>query len=289
MEKILITGSDGFFASRFSQYYKDAYEVIALNRYDLDITNSDETMKIIKSLNPSYLVHAAAISDTGICERDPVLSFEVNVKGSINIARACAESKTKLIYLSSDQIYNGNIEEGPYDEEHFTNPNTVYGNHKKDAEVAIAEIMQQHVILRLTWLFSLPEKNKKTNSNIIWNITKSTMKNEPLKLPVNEYRGITYVYDLIENFNKIIHLPKGIYNTGSENNLSTYEIGEIVLNKMGIGNRIGEILIKDTERYSDHIRDLRINNNKLMCNGIFFNTTEEAVSRCIDEFLYKIN
>ena len=284
MDTILITGAEGFFASRFVQYYRDKYNIVALNHKDLNICDQEKTIEKIIDIKPKYLIHSAAISDTGKCEKSPELSYDVNVKGTINIAKGCAAAGTKLIYLSSDQIYNGNIEAGPYKEDCVAVPNTVYGRHKLEAENAICGIVEEPVILRLTWLFSLPERNVKINSNIIWNLVKAALKNEPITLPANEYRGITYVYDLISNLNKIINLPKGIYNTGSENNLSTYEVGKVILENMGLGHRVEELLIKDTERYKENNRDLRICNKKLREQDICFTNTEEAVRRCISDF-----
>lgn len=95
---------------------------------------------------------------------------------------------------------------------------------------------------------------------------------------------MTYVYEVIENFEKLIEIPFGNYNYGSENNLSTYEIGKKVLENIGLENRIEEIIIKDTERFKDKKRDLRISNSKLKKLNINFSDTEEAVQRCIKEF-----
>lgn len=207
----------------------------------------------------------------------------------MNVAEACLKAKTKLVYLSSDQVYNGNTDSGPYSEEFIPVPDTVYGRHKMQAEKGIQDILKDAVILRLTWMFSLPEKNKKTNSNIVWNTVKTAMKNKAINLPANEYRGITYVYDLIKNFDKILDLPCGIFNAGSENNLSTYEIGEIVLKAMGLDYRSSDILIKDTERYKMRNRDLRISNSRLKNYGICFPDAEEAVKNCIKDFSFIID
>lgn len=288
METILITGKDGFFASRFFEYYKDKYNVIGLGHNQLDITDEKQTIETILKYSPNYLVHSAALSDTGMCERNPKMSFEVNVKGSINIAKGCSRAKTKLIYLSSDQVYNGNTESGPYNEECIVVPNTVYGNHKMQAEDGILKIVSDVAILRLTWLFSMPERHKKINSNIIWNVMKAALKNQSIKFSANEYRGITYVYDLIRNFDKILKLSSGVYNTGSENNLNTYEVAEVVLKEMGLKHRIEEILIKDVERSKMLNRDLRISNSKIKSQGICFTDTEEAVSKCIRDFLFEV-
>lgn len=288
MDKIMLTGAGGFFASRFAKFYKDRYNIVALNHSELDICNEQKTIDMIRRISPKYVVHSAAISDTGICERNPELSYNVNVRGSVSIAKGCAVSNAKLIYLSSDQVYNGNIEAGPYDEDIAVMPNTVYGRHKFEAENEVSAIVENTVILRLTWLFSLPERYAKTNSNIIWNIIKCALENKKITLPANEYRGITYVYDLISNFDKILGIPKGIYNTGSENNFSTYETAEAVLNYLGLANRIEDLLIKDEERYKQYPRDLRISNEKLKNFQIYFTSTEEAVRECIHDFSYKI-
>lgn len=289
MDTILITGADGFFASRFIQYYSDKYNVIGLNHDSLDITDEKETIETIMKYCPTYVVHTAAISDTSKCERNPEMSFNINVRGSLNVAKACNYTNAKLIFLSSDQVYNGNTEVGPYTESLIAVPNTVYGNHKIAAENGISNTIENAVILRLTWLFSLPERCKKVNSNIIWNVVKSALKNEPIKLPANEYRGITYVYDLLKSFDKVLSLPSGLYNTGSENNLSTYEIAKIVLKKIGLGHRVDELLIKDTDRYKVENRDLRISNNKLGKHDILFTSTEEAVTSCIDDFQFRMS
>lgn len=289
MDTIMITGAEGFFGSRFVQYYKDKYNIVAISHRELDICDEERTIDKIINIRPRYLVHAAAISDTGVCERNPGLSYNVNVIGTSNIARGCEAAGTKLIYLSSDQIYNGNLEAGPYDEKCMVIPNTVYGKHKLEAEDAASGIAQDSVILRLTWLFSLPERNARTNSNIIWNLVRTALRGGKITLPDNEYRGITYVHDLISNFIKVLDLPGGIYNTGSENNLSTYEIAKIVLENMGISLRANELLVKDTERYKTNDRDLRISNNKLRDNNIYFTNTEEAVGRCIGDFLFRID
>lgn len=284
MDKVLVTGSQGFFASRFIEYYKDKYEVVALNHKSLDITDESSTVEALKQINPKYVVHAAAISDTGTCERNPELSYKVNVEGTRNIAKGCATASAKLFFLSSDQIYNGTLKEGPYSEEEGA-PNTVYGRHKLEAEKAASEITESVVSLRLTWMFSLPERNKKINSNIVWNVVKAALKGEALKLPIYEYRGITYVQDLIENFNKIFFLPEGVYNCGSENNLTTYDIGRVVLNTMGLKE---ELLIKDEERFKESVHDLRISNKKLKHHNIYFQSSEEAIGKCIKDFSFKL-
>ena len=288
MEKILITGVNGFFASRFIDYYKEKYDIIGLSHNEMDITDENKTAAIIKQINPAYLVHAAAISDTDMCQNNPELSYNVNFIGSINIAKACKLTGAKLIYLSSDQVYNGNTESGPYHEDKPAIPNNVYGKHKLAAEDAIFEVLPESVALRLTWLFCLPEKNKKTSSNIIWNAVRQAMKNEIMTISINDYRGITYVYELIENLDKFFKLPGGAYNAGSENNLNSYEIMSLVFKELGLEHRIHDLRIEDTQNNKEHPQDLRICNNKLKHYDIYFKDTKEAINKCINDFLFRV-
>ncbi|MBZ9687280.1 sugar nucleotide-binding protein [Clostridium estertheticum] len=286
MKKVLLTGASGFFASRFYTYYKNKYEILPLSHRDLDITDERRCLEIIQSFKPDYVIHTAAIADTGLCERNPELSFEINVKGSINIAKACSLAKSKLIYLSSEQIFNGNFEKGPYNENHIPRPNTVYGNHKLQAEDELKGIIEELWILRFSWLFGFPEKNCRVSSNILWNVVSSVLKDKRIKLPVNEFRGMTYVYDIIENFHKILEIPYGTYHTGSENDLSTYDIALFILKELGLDHNADNYLEKDTDRYNEHPRDLRISNNKLKKYGIALPETIGGIKNCLSDFNY---
>lgn len=288
MDKILITGGKGFFASRFNEHYKHKYDIVSLSKEELNITEENKVISKIKEVNPKFIIHTAAIADTQVCEKNPDYSFEINVTGSKNIAKASDLVNAKLIHISSEQIYNGNLEEGPYSETTIAVPDTVYGKQKLLGEQEVSKITDEAWILRFTWLFGFPEKCGKVNANIMWNITRALLKGESIKVPAYEYRGMTYIYDLLENFNKIFDIPFGIYNTGSENNLSTYEVAKIILEEMNLSHKIEDILIKDEERFKERKRDLRISNLKFKNNGIMFLQTEEAVKKCIKDFGFRI-
>jgi len=287
MKKILITGAGGFFSSRFTAFYKDKYEIIPLKRQDLDITKRQNVLETIKFYKPDYVLHTAAIAATKDCEDNPEKAYDINVNGSIYTAEACREINAKLVCFNSEQIFNGNTENGPYNENTVPHPSTVYGENKLEAEKKLKDIIHSVWTLRLTWLFGLPEKGGKVNPNIVCNVLKAALKNEKTKFPANEYRGMTYVYELIANFDKIFDIPYGTYNTGSENSLSTYETACIVANELGLASRKDEIIEKDTEKYKESPRDLRMSNKKLKDLGLSFMATEEGIKKCIEDFNYR--
>lgn len=287
MEKILMTGGKGFFCTRLSNFYKDKYEILALGREELDIVDSDKVLRKFKEFKPDYVVHAAAIAVTDFCDKHPKVARKINVDGAVNVAKACKEVNAKLIFISSEQVFNGNVERGPYDENSIPNPNTVYGQNKLEAEELLKDIIDELWILRFTWQFGLPERGFKTSSNILWGTIESIIKGEKIKAPVNEYRGMTYVYEMIEQFDKVFSIPYGTYHVGSRNDLSRYDVVKLIIKEMGLEHRIDDILEADTEKYKDNPRDIRVNTEKISKYGITFGTTEEGIKRCLNEYKLK--
>ena len=91
MEKILITGAAGFLGSRAADFYRGNYEVYAPAHGELDITDAKAAAQVAGRFQPDIMIHCAAISDVGQCEREPEKSWAINVTGSVNIAKAARE------------------------------------------------------------------------------------------------------------------------------------------------------------------------------------------------------
>ncbi len=283
MKKLLFTGGKGFVCSRLAEYYSDKYEIVSTGRDDLDITDNDKVLTAFQKYKPDYVLHAAAIAVTDFCNEHPEMAHKINVEGAVNVAKACKSVGAKMIFISSEQIFNGNVEKGPYDEEHKAVPDTVYGQNKLEAEGLLKEIIPELWIIRFTWMFGLPKEGCKMSSNIMWNTVSSILKNEKIKAPVNEYRGMTYITEMAENFYKIFDLPYGTYNFGSMNDLSRYDVVKLIIEELGYGDKLQYLLEADTEKYKENPRDIRLDTHKITKNGIVFSTTEEAIKRCIRE------
>lgn len=284
MKKILLTGGKGFFASRFNSFYKDKYDILAAGRDILDIQDESKCIEFIKTYKPDYIVHTAAVAATIYCNEHPDIAHEINVNGTLNIARGCMAASSKLIFLSSEQVFNGNYESGPYSEEDIPCPDTVYGQTKLEAEGELRKILGKLWILRFPWLFGMPERGMSINTNILWGTINTAISGKKEKVPVNEYRGMSYVYDIIEKFDKIFQLPYDTYHIGAENNLSRYDAACLVLKELGLSHRISELIEKDVEKYKDHPRDVRLSTSKVQNLGIQFLNTEEGIKKCIRDY-----
>lgn len=288
MEKILLTGGKGFFASRFNEFYKDKYEIMCPGRQELDIRDEKKTVELIKDFRPDYVIHTAAIAVTKYCDEHPDIAHSINVDGALNVARGCELVDAKMIFTSSEQVFNGNPESGPYNEEHAPVPDTMYGKNKLEAEKKLREMLEKLWIVRFSWLFGLPDKGMKVNANIMWNTVSTVLSGKKDKVPVNEYRNMSYGYDVVEKFTKLFDIPYGTYHIASDNTMNRYETACFILKEMGIAHRIDELLEKDTEKYADHPRDVRLNTDKIKNLGINLLNTEEGIKKCIEDYSLKL-
>lgn len=284
MKKILITGGNGFFCTRFFKQYKCKYNILSLSRQELDVTNEIEVMNKISSFKPDYVIHAAAIANTNFCNENPNKAYDVNVVGSLNIGKACKKNNSKLIFISTEQVFNGNEEAGPYTESHKPIPNTVYGENKLEAENLLKNLLNDMWILRFTWLFGLPERNCGMSANILWDTSKNILNDTKCLVSTQEYRGLTYVYDVIDQFPQIFDLPYGTYHVGSHNNLSRYDISLLIFKYLNLETKADNLLIPDNKKYKENPRDIRLSTDKLKSYGFKFMDSKDSLKKCIEEF-----
>lgn len=288
MKKILLTGGNGFFCTRFLEKYKNTYEILSTDVPMLDITDEAKVAETLKSFNPDYVIHAAAIASTEFCDKNPELAYKINVTGAINVAKACKKVNAKMIFISTEQVFNGNVESGPYTEEATACPDTIYGKNKLEAEGLLREVLEELWVLRFTWLFGIPERNCGMSPNILWDTLATILQGKKIKATPNEYRGLTYVHEVIDQFPKIFEIPYGTYHIGSHNSLSRYDICSLILKEIGLEDRTNELLEMDSEKYKDHARDVRLCTDKIKSYGLEFSESNDGIKRCLKEFKFKL-
>ena len=288
MKKILLTGGNGFFCTRFFGKYKNTYQILSTDVPMLDIIDEVKVIETFKNFKPDYVIHAAAIASTEFCNKNPELAYKINVTGALNVAKACKEVNAKMIFISSEQVFNGNVESGPYTEESTPCPDTMYGRNKLKAEGLLKEVLDELWVLRFTWLFGFPERNCGMSPNILWDTLTVILKGKKTKVTRNEYRGLTYVHEVVDQFPKIVELPYGTYHVGSHNSLSRYDMCCFILKEVGLEHRIDELVEKDLEKYKDHTRDVRLCTDKIKSYGLEFSESTDAIKKCLKEFKFKL-
>lgn len=282
-QRWLITGTGGFLGARLAAYYGEKHEIVGVGRKDLDITDEAAVLAFVEAVRPDAVIHCAAISNTGTCQKDPEQSEMVNVRGTVNLAKACRRADSRLIFMSSDQVYAGNLKQEPGKEDETPEPVNVYGKHKKQAEEEAMAVLPDTVCLRLPWMYDFPVRGLKSSGGLLGILTKALIQNLPVSLPIHDYRGITWGMEVVMRMEQAAFLPAGVYNFGGENSLSTYETARAVLPLLLDGRERDGLLIPDTERFAGQPRNLRMNTEKLKNCGIEFPDAVESFCRCFAE------
>jgi len=284
VSRIFITGDRGFFGTRFHSVFDHVHTVMGVDVAEVDIVDKAAVRDAVGEFRPDIVVHAAAITSTEFSNAQPDLTRKINVDGAANVAEAAERVGARLIFFSTEQVFNGNTDPGPYTEADKPVPNTMYGKTKLDAEQQLRDITGDLWVLRFTWLFGMPERNMPVNPNILWNTLQLALSGKRSAVARREFRGHTYGYDMIGQILGVLDRPAGTYHIGSRTDLDRYDITCHILKEVGLGERIDALVEPDNEKYSSGPRDVRLDVSKLDSLGISFDESPEALSRAIAEF-----
>lgn len=277
--KIMVTGARGFLASRLCRYLQERrHEVKGFSHEQLDITSYEAVRKSLREISPKLIIHCAAISDVAACAEDADLSLRVNVRGTENIARASGERGIRLIFCSSDQIYFGSQGNMPHTEDEEVCPPHVYGRHKLLAEQVCRQANADSICLRLSLMYDKHIREGREHGNLLSNVLKAAQEKKPMSYPVYDFRSITDVWEVIRNMEKLSELPGGVYNFGSENDLSTFDTVKLILELSGHAN---VHLQENREAFADCPRNLRMDISRVRALGIDFARTAEGLQKVL--------
>ena len=244
----------------------------------MDITDADSVLEIFEKTAPDIVIHAAAISDVRACEDNANYSHGINVGGTENIARVCKKYRSKLIYCSSDQIYFGSDSGRAYKEDDPVNPVNQYGRQKREAEEVCLSYCEDAVALRLSWMYDVKTLVPGEHGDFLRSLMDALHQKRPIRYPIHDYRGITYVQAVINNMEKAFVLPGGVYNFGSENEQNTFETVKKLLNSLGLD---ASGITPDDQSFAANPRNIRMNIEKIREHGISFPDTLEGLVECI--------
>ena len=287
MKRVLITGASGFVGGRLARAMSREWELLTPTHSEFDITSTEAIRLYMERHRPEAIVHLAAISNTGYCEEHPEESYRVNVLGVENLAQVAAEMGCKLVFFSSDQVYNGNLELGLLSESVPVAPENHYGRHKLLAEERALQLCPDCVALRATWMYDARREGMHTHHNFVTNIKEALRQGSALRFATREYRGITWVDEVVRNMPHTLQLPGGVYNFGAENGLNTYETARAYLDILNC-SAPEQVAIADEERFAAHIRNISISMKKATeasGGAIQFADTVEGLRRFEEQFM----
>jgi dTDP-4-dehydrorhamnose reductase len=149
--RVLVIGATGLLGRVLLQEW-DENNLTGVGSRDVDVQDESQLRPLFERCHPEWTILAAAYTDVDGCEKDPERAHQVNCAGAMNVARAARDARSKLLFVSTDYVFDG-AKSTPYDPEDAVCPINVYGRSKADAEKGILEILPGCCILRTSWLF----------------------------------------------------------------------------------------------------------------------------------------
>ena len=200
MKKILVIGGNGQLGNCFKKLSSDfdsQFEFNFAGSEDLDITDKSAIDYFFDDYQPDFCINAAAYTAVDLAEKEFEKAFAVNAEAVANIAEACKDSKTILIHISTDYVFDGETNIS-YAEDNFTNPQGVYGASKLKGEELALENNPKTIIIRTSWLYS------EFNKNFVKTMLHLFSVKEELGIVADQFGQPTNANDLAEAVMKII-------------------------------------------------------------------------------------
>src|SRR5580704_4688740 len=154
--RVIIFGASGLLGKALMREWSGD-TVTGLTSHAADLRDAKRVLEVVQEARPEWIVLAAAYTDVDGCESKPELAFGVNRDGAVNVAAAAKEVGARLVFLSSDYVFDGK-KETPYEAGDARNPQSVYGRSKAEAEIRLLEIIPDCCIVRTSWLFGIGGK-----------------------------------------------------------------------------------------------------------------------------------
>lgn len=223
--RYFITGSKGQLGYDLKRELekRGEHDILSVDYENLDITNRQAVLKLITDHNPDVVFHCAAWTqvDNAEDEEKKDLCFDVNVNGTKYVAEACEAIEGKLVYISTDYVFDG-TKEGLYEIGDRPNPLSVYGKTKYLGELE-AQKAKKHFIVRASWVFGI------NGHNFIKTMLKLSETKNELKIIGDQIGGPTYTVDLARLLVDMIQTEKyGVYHGTNEGFCSWAEFAEYI-------------------------------------------------------------
>jgi dTDP-4-dehydrorhamnose reductase len=203
-------------------------EVVGWDIEEIDIQKGEESVFKIEKLRPDIVVHVAAYTDVDGCERDEEKAFAVNAEGTKYVALAVSRCRAKVIYLSTDYVFDGNKRE-PYVESDLPHPLNVYGRSKWQGEQYVQELVKNSLIIRTQWLYG------KYGKNFVASILQQARVKKGLSIVNDQIGSPTYTADLAKAISVLIQFnAQGIFHVANSDRCTWFTFGQAILSLSGM-------------------------------------------------------
>jgi len=223
--KILVTGANGQLGREIARQGSE-HELVLTDFDTLDITNGTAVMDYFREVQPEVVIHCAAYTNVDGAEVDLDGAFRVNVVGAQNIAAGCLETGARMVYVSTDYVFDGQKSEA-YRESDPINPQSVYGHTKYQGEEIVRQILGRHYIVRTAWLYG-------DGNNFVRTMLKLAETKDTLRVVHDQVGTPTSTVDLARVIFKLLaSYAYGTYHATCQGQCSWYEFACEIFRSVG--------------------------------------------------------
>ena len=262
--KILVIGGSGIIGSKIVKKFVESKNDVIYTYYEnklnigigykLDIRKKDETIELISKVNADLVIHTAALTNVDLCEINKKLADSTNVKGTENVITGCQKTNSKIVYISTSIVFNG--EKNKYSEEDEPSPTTYYGLTKLRGEEIVKRSKLSFLILRTDQLYDWKEKWQRNNS--VLRVLQTLQEGKTLNEIIDWYNVPTYIPDFVKTLENLINFNlSGIYHVCGSNFVNRYEWALVTAEIFGLDKD----LIKPIPSENLHLPVKRVNVN----------------------------
>ena len=261
-------------------------DYLAIDKEEMDITDETAVMKVIGEYKPDVIFHCAAWTAVDKAEEKELQDIvnKVNVEGCKNICKASNTINAKVLYASTDYVFDG-TKDGVYTEEDIPNPKSVYGLTKYQGEEEIRK-NPRHFITRISWVFGI------NGNNFIKTMIKLSSNHDSLNVVDDQVGSPTYTVDLAKILVDMAQTEKyGTYNVTNEEYCSWAEFADYIFKSNNLSVNVVPV---STEKYVEisgkkqayRPRNSRLSKEKLKDNGFgVMPSWKNATDRYCDELI----
>lgn len=279
--KVFVTGVKGQLGHDVvNELTKRGIESIGVDIEEMDITDAEIVKQVITQSAPDAVVHCAAYTAVDAAEENEAVCRKVNADGTRNIAEVCRSLDIKMLYLSTDYVFDGKGER-PWEPEDERHPLNVYGQTKYEGELAIQENLEKYFIVRIAWVFGV------NGSNFIKTMLKLSQTHKRITVVNDQYGSPTYTYDLARLLVDMILTDKyGIYHATNEGVCSWYEFACEIFKKADIPMEVVPVTTEEYGAKAKRPANSRMNRDKLIQNDFDkLPPWQDALERYLKEIL----
>jgi len=260
--KVLVTGVGGQLGyDVIKELEKRNIDCVGADRAEFDITDFDAAHKFITDYMPDVVIHCSAYTAVDKAEDEPEICHLVNAVGTENIAEICKEIDAKIIYISTDYVFDG-TKVCFYEVDDTPNPVNVYGSTKLEGEIAVQKILEKYFIVRISWVFGI------NGNNFVKTMLRLGNERGELNVVADQIGSPTYTVDLAPLLVDMVQSDKyGIYHVTNEGECSWAEFAEEIFKIAGMNVKVNYITTAEYPTKAKRPMNSRMSKNKLVYCG----------------------